>query len=86
MEDTSNEIKIMQRMLHKQLPEDQKWARGFEMIENGRATMIASLKQKFPADSDTDVFIKMVKALYKNDLSAEFLEGFELKVRAMKKE
>ena len=52
-----------------------------EMIENGRATIMASLKQKFPDDSYDDLFIKMVKVLYKKDVSAEFLNGFEKKFR-----
>ena len=71
-------------MLHKQLPEKEKWARAFEMIENGKATIMASLKQKFPDDSYDDLFIKMVKVLYKKDVSEEFLNGFEKKYREQK--
>ena len=77
MNDTTKEITKMQRMLHKQLPEREKWARAFEMIENGKATLISSLKRKFPQDSEKDIFIKMVRVLYKKDVSEEFLNGFE---------
>ena len=81
MNDTAPEIKMLQHKLHMQLSENEKWARGFEMIENGKATLIAALKRKFPDDSDTDIFIKMVRQLYKNDLPADFLDAFEKKAR-----
>ena len=81
MDDTTSEMKIMQRSLHNQLSEEEKWSRGFEMIENGRSAIIASLKLKFPFDTDTEIFIKMVNTLYKNDVSEEFLKGFERKAR-----
>ena len=84
MEDTTEELKKMQRALHKQLPEKEKWARAFEMIENGKATLVSSLKRKFPNDSEDDIFIKMVRVLYKNDLTPEFLDAFEKKFRARK--
>lgn len=71
----------MQKQLHKLLPEQEKWARSFEMIENGRAAIVSALKQKFPFDSDTDIFIKMVNVLYKNDLSPEFLNNFEISLK-----
>ena len=60
MQDTTAEIKKLQRQQHMMLSEEEKWARGFEMIENGRATIIHALKQKFPNDTDADIFIKMV--------------------------
>ncbi len=85
MNDTSVEAKQAQKKFYSGLSDNERWDHVFEMIENGRATVLMALKKKYPDDSNTVLFIKMVKTIYKNDLSEEFLADFEKEVLSREK-
>jgi hypothetical protein len=77
MKDTTGEMKQMQLKLHLELPVVERWARGFEMMENGRDAIISSIKNKNPDFSEADIFVALVRTMYKHDLTSEFLNDFE---------
>lgn len=56
------------------------------MIENGRAAIIAAIKQKNPEWTDGEVFLELVRVLYKRDLPEAQLQGFCDFVRATRPE
>lgn len=83
MNDTTKEMKNMQLKLHLALPVSERWARGFEMMENGRNAIIASIKNKNPHFSEPDIFVALVRTMYKHDLTPEYLNDFEKCYRQM---
>ena len=85
MNDTTKEMNDMQQRLHLELPVKERWARGFEMMENGRDAIIASIRNKNPHFSETDIFVALVRTMYKHDLTPEYLSDFEKQYRAIPK-
>jgi hypothetical protein len=84
MIDTTREMKDMQLKLHLELPVNERWARGFEMMENGRDAIIASIKNKNPHFLETDIFVQFIRTMYKHDLTPEYLNDFEKCYRRQK--
>ena len=79
--DTSDEMHRYQVEWYRKLSDSEKFQTTLQMMDDGRALVASSIKNKFPDISEIDLRIETFKRIYKKDFSKDELQNITASMR-----
>lgn len=79
--DTTEEMHQYQVEWYQQLSDSERFLITLQMMDEGRALVASSIKNKFPDITDIDLQLETFKRIYKNDFSFEQIEEITASMR-----